>query len=286
VRTGARLTAVRHHSAAPQKRRPARLPRGGAGTATPSGEDRAVSDDEQWTKHLGLYAYPPEIEDGLRGRRRRRARQRYRLAHRQETREYIAQQRRREPVTAAGAVVIVLMLLGLALAGRWLMGHPSAGGGPRTSTTASAPTRPATTTTSALPVPSPTLSADLSDPTTVAKEFARHYLTRNPPVDGTAAASIGRAAPWMTPALATNLANSPDPDFNVLVSRGGVAKVTEVKVSAGGQKLPADNSVRIWRTLTVTIAVHGYTSYTQTRVFHAELMHDDAGWLVSRLLGV
>ena len=199
-----------------------------------------MGDREQWKSHLGFYGYPPEIEEELRGRRRRRARRHHRVAQRQETRAYIAERRRQEPVTAGGAIVIVLVLIGLAAAGRWLMGSPASGAHHRAVVTVSAGPSPDVSATTVTPGPSvsPTPSADLSSATTVAEEFARHYLTRNPPVDGDHAASVERAAPWMTQALAANLANSPDADFDQLVSRGGVARVTHVKVAPAGSKLP------------------------------------------------
>ena len=245
-----------------------------------------TNDKRTWKEHLGAYDFPTEIEDGLRGRRRRRARRRYRHAHLQETKEYIAERRRQEPVTAAGAVILLTVMLGIGLIGHWLLDSGTGHGRHPVTVTVSPPPLPDRMPTTASPAPSATQHVDLSNPSVVAQQFARHYLTRNPPVDGSHAASVGRAAAWMTPALAANLAGSPDPDFDKLVSRGGISKVTRVKVTTAGSDLPGDTPLRIWRTVTATVSVHGYTSYTQTRTLQTELIRTAQGWLVSRILGV
>nr|AAS45795.1 SLV.12 [Streptomyces lavendulae] len=133
---------------------------------------------------------------------------------------------------------------------------------------------------------SPSAAVDLSAPDKVAESFARQYLARNPPKDQTHRAAVGRAAPWATRSLTANLEANSDPAFDKLVSRGGVSAVSAVKVEPAGGKLPPDTPLRVWRTVTATVDVQGYTNTTETTVIQTEVTHTESGWRVSGILGV
>ncbi|MGW4954549.1 hypothetical protein [Streptomyces parvulus] len=250
---------------------------------------------EQWRELLRTtYDYPEEIKDAPR-RRRRRLRREHRHGERARTAEWIKAERRREPTTPAVALVVVAVILVAGVLARfgpqWFSDD-----GRASSVTASASPSPAgdddkapgTASASPSASPSPSASVDLSDPDTVAKEFTRHYLTRNPPVDNDHTAAVRRAAPWAMPALVENLANSSDPAWEKLVSQGGVSTVTAVtaKPPAESLRLPPDTPLRKWRTVTATVHVAGYTDDTQRTTLQTELTNTGDGWHVSRILGV
>ncbi len=252
---------------------------------------------QEWRELLSAtYDYPEEIEDEPR-RRRRRLRRTHRQAERERTAEWIAEQRRRESLRPVTALVIVGAVLLAGVLSRY--GPDWLGGGKDGSTgvTASASPSPSTDqddkpAASASPTgtgsvsPSPSASVDLSDPETVAEEWTRHYLTRNPPEDEDHTAAVRRADPWAMPALTENLANSSDPAWDRLVSRGGVATVSAVTVKPAGGDLPPDTPLRVWRTVTATVKVAGYTDYTEKTTLQAELTNSGKGWRVSRVVGV
>lgn len=259
-----------------------------------------MSDDrdrspQEWRELLrSSYDYPEEVKQGRR-KERRRARREHRQGDRRRTAEQIRQQRRREPITVVGAGVIVAVLLLMGACARfgpdWIRGSSAPPKPTATQSTApptvagdAKPADPATTAPTASASPSP--SADLSDPGRVAEAFVRQYLSRNPPKDETHRAAVLRAAPWATRALAANLEENADPAFDKLVSRGGVSRVSAVKVEPAGGKLPPDTPLRVWRTVTATVDVEGYTNYTETTAIQAEVTRTDDGWRVSAILGV
>ncbi len=235
---------------------------------------------------------PEEAKNGRR-RQRRRARKDARAAQRHRTQESIDAARRREPVTAGGAFLIIVVILAIGLGARWL------GGGDDDETQAAPPAasasptqeeiRPDTTTD---PTPTETASAeddepDLSDPEQVAQQWARAYLTRNPPEDGDHTAAVDHASPWMSSALTVNLTEHDDRLWNELVSRGGISEVTEVTIGEADPELGIDTPLRIWRELTVTTDVEGYENYTDTHTLQVEVSQQtDATWLVTRVLGL
>ncbi|WP_411078261.1 hypothetical protein [Streptomyces sp. cmx-10-25] len=261
----------------------------------PHDDDGGERSPQQWRDLLSTgYDYPEETEEGRRGRRRR-ARRAYRKSERGRTKEWIEQERRREPIGARAALAVVLVLLAVGVLARvgpgWLTGR----GAPASSVaTAPSPTVPGTPPASDggddKPAPtvssSPSASADLSAPDSVAEEFVRHYLTRNPPEDQDHTAAVERAAPWATEALTVNLARSDDPAWGRLVSRGGVSTVSAVTVKPAGQQLPVDTPLRVWRTVTAKVDVVGYTTYTETTTLQVEVINDGENWRVSRILGV
>ncbi|MGW3377413.1 hypothetical protein [Streptomyces hydrogenans] len=257
-----------------------------------------MSDDErtpeEWRELLkATYDYPEETDDGSR-RQRRRARKAWRKTERARTTAWIAQERRREPTTARAAFVVVAALLAVGVLTRvgpdWLSTRadpPKATAQPNPTAAPSGDDKPpAPTSTSPTAAPSSADAVDLTDPNAVAEQFIRHYLTRNPPEDGDHRASVRRAAPWATPALSENLAAHEDRAFAVLVSRGGVATVRKVTIGPTPQGLPADTPLRVWRAVTATVDVAGYTNYTDTVSLKAEITDTGRGWRVARLLGL
>ncbi|MFC8341203.1 hypothetical protein ACFUJX_29875 [Streptomyces rubiginosohelvolus] len=117
--------------------------------------------------------------------------------------------------------------------------YPSTPDTPAAQPSASAPPAdakpPATSTpdpaTSSAPDPA---TVDMTTPDAVAAAAIRAYLTRNPSVDNGHAASVRRAAPYMTRSLVANLTASADPAYGRLVSRGGVAVVSRTSVGPAG----------------------------------------------------
>ncbi|MEU8779676.1 hypothetical protein [Streptomyces sp. NPDC048606] len=256
----------------------------------PSEPDRTP---QEWRELLRTtYDYPEETTLGRR-KERRRARRTHRQAARKATADSIRRQRRKEPITAGGAVLVVAVVLALGLSARlgtdWIRGEQS------TPTAAKKPSAPPATDdakppgiTGAAPAlsPSESPSVDLSAPDTVAGEFVRQYLTRDPVKDQTHKAAVRRAAPWSTRALAANLEAHEDPAFGRLVSRGGVSRIAALKVEPADRTLPPDTPLRVWRTVTATVDVHGYTDYTESTVIQTEVTRTDGGWRVSGILGV
>ncbi|MEU9237108.1 hypothetical protein [Streptomyces subrutilus] len=246
---------------------------------------------QEWRELLSAsYDYPEETKQGRRGERRR-ARRAFRAAERRRTKQWVDEQRRREPMTAAGALVVVALMLGMGLLARcgpdWMGNDGKGTAAPAVSAVPSIEDSKPADTPPPSASPSPSASADFTDPQKVAEEWVRHYLARNPPKDGDHKPAVERAAPWATPALTENLMRHTDPAFDKLVSRGGISTVTKTTVAPAGEKLPPDTPLRIWRTVTATVAVEGYTNYTETTVIHTEVTVLGAGqWRVTRILGV
>ncbi|WP_432089587.1 hypothetical protein [Streptomyces sp. bgisy095] len=262
-------------------------------------DDDGERTPQQWRDLLSTgYDYPEETEEGRRGQRRR-ARRAYRKSERARSKAWVEQERRREPINARAALAIVVVLLAVGVLARfgpdWLTGRDDTASRVTTAPAAATPGTPSASAdgaddkpspTAPSPSPSPSASADLTAPDPVAKEFVRHYLTRNPPEDQDHTASVERAAPWATRALTINLARSDDPAWGRLVSRGGVSTVSAVTVKPAGQDLPVDTPLRVWRTVTAKVDVVGYTTYTETTTLQVEVIHDGESWRVSRILGI
>ncbi|GGY05286.1 hypothetical protein [Streptomyces hiroshimensis] len=243
------------------------------------------------------YDYPEEIENAGKRRVRRRARKAYRQEQREEYKRRLADERRREPITAGGAILVMVAILAIgAAATHWwpdragapsTVGHAGETSGNRTLDEPG--TQPPTTPAPQPPQPSPSAKADRSKPEKSAEGWARAYLTRNPPVDKKHTASVERAAPWMTDALAVNLKQFDDKAWGELVSNGGVSKVDKVTVGPADDdrvRKQADTETRVWRKTSVDITVKGYRTYTETRVYLTEIMLTSDGWRVGRVLGV
>ncbi|MFD4020660.1 hypothetical protein [Streptomyces sindenensis] len=252
---------------------------------------------QEWRDVLAGFDYPDDVRKTKGWRARRRAKAEHRDAARRQTAEWVREQRRRDPIRPAGAAIILVLILALGAGARWvwpgLLGESHDQGSRVTATAPPAQDdKPgdAAPPSSSSPEPStasPTAPAvDLSDPETVAEEAVRLYLTRNPPEDGEHTAAVLRAAPYMTRALAENLSAHSDPAWNRLVSRGGIATVDTVKVQPAGNDLPADSPIRVWRKVTPTVSVEGYTDYKETPVLQLELMLSGSEWRVSRILGL
>ncbi|MDJ0345561.1 hypothetical protein QMK19_33995 [Streptomyces sp. H10-C2] len=250
---------------------------------------------QEWREMLKTgYDYPEEARKGRR-RDRRQARRDHRQGERRRTAEWIKTERQREPVTAAGALLIVVVVLALGVAAKWLwpglVGTEHARkpvtvtAGPQTSAQDDKPAgTPSASSSPTSPRPSPTV--DLRAPDKVAQQAVEHYLTRNPPVDRNHSAAVLRAAPWMTPSLVENLASNRDPRWDKLVSQGGVSTVRAVQVGPAAPGLPVDTPLRVWRKVTATVAIEGYTATTETTVLQTELTLDGEKWRVSRIVGL
>ncbi|MCY1649208.1 hypothetical protein OVA19_00025 [Streptomyces sp. SL203] len=253
---------------------------------------------QEWREFLATARYPEEVTTGRRRGRRQRKRE-HREAVRRNTREWVREERRRDPIRPAGAVIILAVILGLGVGARWLwpglLGAERDGAAQVTNSASPTPgaqdDKPAASSSAASsPSSSPSESApavDLSDPETVAEEAVRLYLTRNPPQDEEHTAPVLRAAPYMAPSLVENLTSHSDPAWDKLVSRGGVSSVSSVKVAPAKNDLPADSPIRVWRETTAKVDVEGYTNYSETVVYQVELTNSSGdGWHVSRILGL
>ncbi|MFI5867762.1 hypothetical protein [Streptomyces sp. NPDC051546] len=255
-------------------------------------------DDErtpaEWREILRNFDYPDEVSSGPRRGRAGRKR-----AHREDvrrrTKEWVKEERRREPIRPVGALIIVALIIGIGLGSRFLWPDLLGAEKQGTKATATAPADPAapdnkpsgTPSSSSAPSPSASPAVDLSKAETVAEQMVRLYLTRNPPADGKHGASVLRAAPYMTPALVENLGSSSDPAWDKLVSRGGVSTVGAVKVGPADSGLPGDSPLRVWRKVEATVSVEGYTKYTEQTVLQVELTNSTGtAWRVSRILGL
>ncbi|MGW2255407.1 hypothetical protein ACWCXH_35305 [Kitasatospora sp. NPDC001660] len=257
-------------------------------------DDKAPNSPQDWRDLLRSdYRYPAEL-DTLSRRQRRRAKKAWRHQDRTDRLQWLREQREAEPATAGRTIVLVVALVAVVFGSALFFRHghtpvtlSSSGGGAVTATATAPAVAPVSTTPAASPSTAPPV---LTDPAVVAEGFTRVYLTRNPMTDHNHAASVHRAAKWMAPPLVDNLTTYPDPAFDALVSRAGVATVTAVKVESAGNDLPGDSPLRVWRKVTATIAVAGqggHDSYTDTRVLTEEMTTSgDGQWRVSRILGV
>lgn len=252
------------------------------------GKEKRPATPAEWRDLLKAdYDYPEEINDVGR-RKRRQARKAHRERERADIRQRIRQEREREPISAGGALVVIAAILLVGAIAGWAHwahsgGRPAAAASPSAALPTDAP-QPTGSAGSAAPSASGT--DNLSDPDTVAQNFARAYESRNPPQDQDHNAPVRRAAAWATPALAENLSSSTDRAWNDLVSNGGVQTVSAVTVGPAAHGLPPDTPLRVWRTVTVQTHIKGYKTYDQTVTLQAELTRDGDQWLVSRLVGV
>ncbi|MGK5731219.1 hypothetical protein [Streptomyces sp. URMC 124] len=259
-------------------------------------KDNGPQSAAEWRELLNTpYDYPEEIEEAPKRSVRRRARKIYRQDQKAELKRRLADERRREPVTAGGAIVVIagFLALGAAAAHWWPNDTPAkvvqAGSAPETRTESAPAQR-----TGAPAAPSPSASApalpkvDLSKPEKAAEGWARVYWARNPPVDKTHKAVVDRAAPWMTSALRENLKKFDDAAWNEMVSNGGVSTVDKVTVGPADDdrvRNQADTPLRVWRKVTVNTTIAGYRKYDETKVLLTEVTRDGNEWRVGRILG-
>ncbi|MFH9355161.1 hypothetical protein [Kitasatospora sp. NPDC017646] len=248
---------------------------------------------QEWREILARGVDMPEETRTGNRRKRREARRDHRHDSRRETKAWLEEQRRREPVNPAGAILAILLILGLGIGARWLWpsgGHQAAGPAPAASTThpVSQDDQPQPTAVTTTPQQTPEPTHDRSNHDKVAENAVRLYLTRDPVKDQDHKASVERAAPYLTPALTANLEGHSDPAFTKLVSQGSAtATVTAVTVGPADPGLPPDTPLRVWRKVTATIEVRGYATTTQTTVLQAEVtLGDGDQWRVSALLGL
>ncbi|MFI9194242.1 hypothetical protein ACIG0A_33690 [Streptomyces californicus] len=241
---------------------------------------------EDWRNILASWDYPDDTRTGTR-RERRQAKRQHRKDARRHTADWIREERRRDPIRPGCALVGVLLVLAVGAGARYLSApddatpaRPSASAGPADAKPPASTPAPAKASS---PSPAP---ADTADPDAVAAAAIRGYLTRNPPVDGGHAASVRRAAPYMTRSLVTNLTESADPAYARLVSRGGVAAVSRTTVKPAGAELPVDTPLRVWRTVTAEVEVAGYEDYAETVTLRTEVVSTGSRWRVARILGL
>ncbi|WP_331720124.1 hypothetical protein OG762_51750 (plasmid) [Streptomyces sp. NBC_01136] len=256
-------------------------------------------DDERTLREareiLASFQYPDDVKRTKGMRNRRTAKREHREEVRRNTKEWVREQRRRDPIRPAAALIVVAAVLAIGAGTRYLWPGLLGGNDHQDAKPAATATptpgvqddAPATSSSTPSATPSSSAAVDLSDPDHVAQEALRLYLTRNPPQDGDHSASVLRAAPYMTPALVENLASQDDPSWEKLVSRGGVATVSTVKAGPADSKLPANTPIRVWRKVTAKVDVKGYTDYSENTVVQAELTNGDGkGWHVSRIVGL
>ncbi|MEU9279517.1 hypothetical protein [Streptomyces sp. NPDC048341] len=251
---------------------------------------------QDYREILASFQYPDEVKRTKGMRNRRAAKREHREDVRRNSKEWVREQRRREPIRPAAALIVIVAVLAAGVGARYLwpglLGasdhqapNAAATGTPTPGAQDGAPAS-SPSSSSVAPSSSPSAAVDLSDPDHVAQEALRLYLTRNPPQDGDHTASVTRAAPYMTPALVENLASQDDPSWEKLVSRGGVATVSTIKAGPADSKLPVDTPVRVWRKVTAKVDVEGYTDYSENTVVQAELTNSGDGWHVSRIVGL
>ncbi|MEU6467492.1 hypothetical protein [Streptomyces sp. NPDC046976] len=258
---------------------------------------KAEPTPDEWREILSSFTYPEEVKETKGRRARRQAKRGHREDVRRRTKEWVREERRRDPIRPTAAVIVVAVILGLGVGSRYLWPGLLGGGhhaGTRVTATATpttnvqddkSSTEPSATT--GTPSSSPSAPVDLTKPDHVAEEAVRLYLTRNPPVDRDHTASVTRAAPYLTPSLAENLADQDDASWNKLVSTGGVATVRTVTVGPAAAGLPVDTPLRVWRKTTAVVDVEGYTKYTEKKTLQVELTTGDGHeWRVSRVLGL
>ncbi|MEC4571294.1 hypothetical protein [Streptomyces virginiae] len=258
---------------------------------------------QEWREILADIRHPEEVRKAGSRRARRRAKAVHHQQMRRRSHEWVREQRRRDPIRPTGAAIIVVAVLALGVGTRWVWpgllgekqpvataGHaPAAPGhedaGAVVPTASAPPGTPPPGTPSAVPSPQPS-PAGLDNPDRVAEQFARGYLTRNPPQDQTHKAVVERVRPLLAPALTANLSEHTDPAWDKLVSQGGVSTVRSVAVTPSGKDLPGDSPLRVWRQATTVVAVDGYTDYSETTVLQLELMTSGGKWHITRILGV
>ncbi|NUW02899.1 hypothetical protein [Streptomyces sp. CAI 127] len=241
---------------------------------------------EDWRAVLASWDYPDDARTGTR-RQRRQAKRQHRQDARRHTADWVREERRRDPIRPGCALVGVLLVLAVGAGARYLSTPDTPAAQPSTSAAPADAKPPAT------PAPDPATSSapalatvDMTTPDAVAAAAIRGYLTRNPPADNGHAASVRRAAPYMTRSLVTNLTASADPAYGRLVSRGGVAVVSRTTVGPAGASLPVDTPLRVWRTVTARVDVTGYEDYSETVTLRTEVISTGREWRVARILGL
>ncbi|MEV6681240.1 hypothetical protein AB0N09_30880 [Streptomyces erythrochromogenes] len=243
-----------------------------------------------WRENLRKAEVPAEFSE-LPRRQRRRAEKHWRKA-RQEVR---AKEMRRERTSAPTPLTIpvIAILLSAAVLG-WVLFHPEKerpAPEAKPTPTASAP-QGAAITTAPTPTPSaPAPSAAPAEPEAIARGFAEKYSTRYPYDDGTHRAAVNRASAYISPALALNLAQHDDRDFNQLVAAQATAAVpTRVDITAPDEKQrpSPDTTLRRWLQATIAVSVEGTTAYTYTRSLTVEISRAEIGdrWMVTRVVGL
>ncbi|MET9779408.1 hypothetical protein ABZ023_35110 [Streptomyces sp. NPDC006367] len=258
---------------APSRRKPSRAP--------------VPQTAAEWRELLAREELPPEIDE-LRGRRRRKAKRRWRSAHRDARTEWIREKRKKTPTPTA--IPVIALIVAAAVAGAaWLWPDQ------RDADTAKPQTTPTVDALQAAPSTSPTPTASApavaDNPTAVAKAFVTAYTTRRPLQDGSHKAAVERAAPYASTPLVQNLERHDDRDFNQLVA-AQATEATPTKVDIGqpsAKDRPApDTSVRVYLQADVTLDVKATDPYSYTRHLTIEVARADAAsrWMVTRVLGL
>ncbi|WP_107064015.1 hypothetical protein [Streptomyces mutabilis] len=241
----------------------------------------------EWRELLAREELPPEVDE-LRGRRRRKAKRRWRSARRDARTEWIRDERKKVP-TPTVIPVIALLVAAAVAAAAWLWPDHNGAGTTKPTTTPTVEAPEAAPSTS--PTPTESAPAATNNPTAVAKAFVTAYTTRRPLQDGSHKAAVQRAAPYASTPLVENLERHDDRDFNELVA----AQATEAmptKVDIGQPSVkdrPApDTSVRVYLQADVTLDVKATDPYSYTRHLTIEVARADAAsrWMVTRVLGL
>ncbi|MER7112256.1 hypothetical protein [Streptomyces sp. NPDC000229] len=252
------------------------------------------SSPEDWRELLRTqYDYPDDLVPEGSGRKaRRRAKKEWREADRESRKAYVRGLREREPASPGGIIVLLVALLVIGGVASWLFPKYSQDDAKPADHVQASPTANAGAGSSSGAAGQPAASAspsgpavDLSEPDGVSAAFIKAYLTRDPVKDQGPQASVERAEPWMTKSLRENLVAHPDPDYQRLVIRGGVATVGKVEVAEAGDELPVDiPKVRAFREVRASITVKEWETETEVRTLHLELVYTKQGWLVARIL--
>ncbi|MFG2210570.1 hypothetical protein [Streptomyces sp. NPDC048638] len=240
----------------------------------------------EWRELLAREELPPEITE-LRGRKRRKAKRRWRSARRDERTEWIREERKKTPTPAV--VPVIALVVAAAVAGAaWLWpDHDGDNSKAKATPTVQAPAAPETST----PTPTASAAAVADNPQAVAKAFVTAYATRHPLKDGSHKAAVERAAPYASAPLVQNLKKHDDRDFNQLVA-AQATDATPSKIAIGQPSTkdrPApDTSVRVYLQADVDLTVKATDPYDYTRHLTIEVARADAAshWMVTRVLGL
>ncbi|MCX4826568.1 hypothetical protein OG883_43810 [Streptomyces sp. NBC_01142] len=241
----------------------------------------------EWRELLAREELPPEIDE-LRGRKRRKAKRRWRSARRDERTEWIREERKKTPTPAV--IPVIALIVAAAVAGAawlWPDHHGADTAKPKATPTVVAPEAPS----SASPTPTASAPTVADNPEAVARAFVTAYTERRPVQDGSHKAAVQRAAPYASTPLVENLTKHDDRDFNQLVAAQATeAKPTKVDVGRPSAKdRPApDTSVRVYLQADVTLDVKATDPYSYTRHLTIEVARADAAsrWMVTRVLGL
>jgi cytoskeletal protein RodZ len=241
----------------------------------------------EWRELLAKEELPPEIGD-LRGRKRRKAKRRWRSARRDERTEWIREERKKTPTPTV--IPVIALIVAAAVAGAawlWPDHHGADTAKPKATPTVQAPEA----APSASPTPTASAPTVADNPEAVAKAFVTAYTARRPVQDGSHKAAVQRAAPYASTPLVENLTKHDDRDFNQLVAAQATeAKPTKVDIGQPSAKdRPApDTSVRVYLQADVTLDVKATDPYSYTRHLTIEVARADAAsrWMVTRVLGL